>query len=54
MFDKVSDMRFLMDLESCFNIFGGWLECIVIYSGFLLGLQMVWFVNIIYEIKRNV
>ena len=39
MFDEVSDIRFSMDLGSCFNIFGGWLECLLIYSGLLLGLR---------------
>ena len=41
MFDEVSDIRFSMGLGSCFNIFGGWLECLSIYSGLLLGLRYV-------------
>ena len=35
MSDEVSDTRFSMDLGSCFNIFYGWLECLLIYSGLL-------------------
>ena len=38
MFDEVSDICFSLDLGSYFNIFGGWLECLLIYSGLLLGL----------------
>ena len=38
MFDEVSDIHLSMYLGSCFNIFGGWLECLLIYSGLLLGL----------------
>ena len=36
MFDEVPDIRFSIDFGSCFNIFGGWLECLLMYSGLLI------------------
>ena len=38
-FDEVSDKPFSIDFGSCFNIFSGWLECLLIYSGLLPGLR---------------
>ena len=48
MFDEILDIRFSMDLGSCFNIFGMWLECLLVYSGLLLGLRYG-----LQKIKRN-
>ena len=39
MFHEVSVIRFSMDLASCFNIFGGWLEYLLICNILLLGLR---------------
>ena len=39
MFDEFSDICFSVDLRSCFDIFGGWQEYLLIYIGLLLGLQ---------------